>query len=194
VSQGEVGGEDVYRAVLRLAYRDGTVGGEEMDWLRRMAELLEIEKDARKEIQKDIRYQSRMEQLEDIDDEPADVFRDVCERAWKNDQLGPDEVEAIEDLARAFGFARARAEGILAGTAPAGAAVPDLANMEGEGLPASTGPAPSSPAKEGATEASAEASANAKAATPEAEGGGFPVVETLVVLAVLGGVAAIFVL
>jgi hypothetical protein len=190
VSQGEVGSEDVYRAVLRLAYRDGTVGGEEMDWLRRMAELLEIDKDLRKEIQKDIRYQSRMEQLGDIEDEPADVFRDVCERAWKNDQLGPDEVEAIEDLARAFGFARARAEGILAGTAPAGATVPDLANMEGAGLPASTGPAPAAPTKEDAPEANADA----KAAAPEAEGGGFPVVETLVVLAVLGGVAAIFVL
>lgn len=185
MSDGEVDGEDVYRAVLRLAFRDGSVEGEEMDWLRRMAGLLEIPKDDRKRIQADIRYESKMGRLAKGDDEPSDVFRKVCTKGWKNAQLGAAELEAIEDLARAFGLDRARAEGILAGTAPAGATVPDLENIDGAGRAEPTPPAPSSHA------ATAEKPLNA---APPEEGGGFPVVEALVVTAVLAGVAGMLVL
>lgn len=191
MSEAEVDSEDVYRAVLRLAFRDGEVGGEEMDWLRRMAELLDIGKADRKRIQADIRFQSRMEQLGG-DDEPADVFRDVCKKAWRNAALGAAEVEALEDLARAFGFDRARAEGILAGTAPSGATVPDLPDVEGEGRPDS--PAPPAAAAAPASEAKPEAEVGAEEAVAPPEGGGLPVTEALVVLAVLAAVAAVFVL
>ena len=190
MSNVEVDGEDVYRAVLRLAYRDGSVEGEEMDWLRRSAELLEIGKKDRQRIQGDVRHQSRMGQLPEDEAEPTDIYRRFCVKAWRNDQIGSAEVEALEDLARAFGFDRALAEGILAGTASPGATVPDLVDIEGEGRPDSPPPGVAAPTT-GSKSSKAEAASDA---TPAADGPGFPVVEVLVVAAVVAGVAAMVVL
>lgn len=175
----ELDAEHIYRAILALAFRDREVSGEEMDWLRRSAELLDLSEADRQRVQSDVRYQSRMGQLAG-NDHPPDIFRRCCLKAWRSRDLGVEEVEALEDLARAFGMDRAEAERTLATTAPPGAKVPDLVHIEGEGRPGSP--------THGAVAPGAGSGPEAAAAVQE-EGSSFPVVEVVVVLATLGGVA-----
>lgn len=127
----EVSSRDVYVAALRFAFRDQFVDGEEMQWMHRISSLLGLDKEVRRELLSDIKYQARMNQLPppSEDEGPVDLFRNFCARAWVGKGLGAEEVEVLAEFAQVLGLSREAAETCLAETAPTGKVPPSLEGL-----------------------------------------------------------------